>query len=319
MPLKSLKEKLANVAGGEILGDASAGERESKPSKPRKPKKTKIPSEPKVKKIKKPKEEKVEVGEISTKRKHSIFSSKVEDQMEIIEEPESNEEDEDKSQEIDKIRDSVEGYEDVLSILGIKESIDIDSDFTSDELDYIEFTQTQPIGFDFEEVTDFISRTKYAMHKLESALKQRDRDVVRVASQVKLVEQKMVEANQAKELERMMGGMTAEERLIEENMELKVVINDLNRDIKTGTGNKIRIKAMENELEVLRTENEMLRLNEPHLAKTLPTSLPKGLPKGLPTGYPEDNHSKLPAFKDSNENDMLEGMLKDIGGLYDDE
>ena len=133
----------------------------------------------------------------------------------------------------------------------IKEHLEVDVDFKSDELDYVEFTQTQPLGFDFDEVTHFISLTKYTMHNLEKALKQRERDIVKVASQVKRVEQKMIEANQAKEMERMIGGMTEEERLIEENMELKVTINELNRKLANGADNENIIKDLKSQVEVL--------------------------------------------------------------------
>lgn len=259
MPLKSLKDKIASVAGGEVLGDTNVPNSDDNKLETKSSKKSDKKETTKGRRItrekSKAKQRSKEKVKIETKRRPSMFNRKKEE-VEEIEEIKDNEvsnvieEEEEKAHSISAVRDAVEGYEDVLSILGVKEHLEIDVDFKSDELDYVEFTQTQPLGFDFDEVTHFISLTKYTMHNLEKALKQRERDIVKVASQVKRVEQKMIEANQAKEMERMIGGMTEEERLIEENMELKVTINELNQKIASGANNEEIIKDLKNQIEV---------------------------------------------------------------------
>lgn len=325
MPLKSLKDKIASVAGGEILGDTNVydesdrGEdkKETKKSKPIVKKETTKGRKRKPREKSKTKVKRKENAKVETKRRPSMFNLKKEE-VEVIEEVKDNEvanvveEEEEKAHSISAVRDAVEGYEDVLSILGVKEHLEIDVDFKSDELDYVEFTQTQPLGFDFDEVTHFISLTKYTMHNLEKALKQRERDIVKVASQVKRVEQKMIEANQAKEMERMIGGMTEEERLIEENMELKVTINELNRKLASGADNENMIKDLKNQVEVLMSENDMLKLGN---------SSSQGKHGGLPTGLPKTNElpGGLPAFEEEEAVDLFEDMISEIGGLYDDE
>ena len=318
MPLKSLKDKIASVAGGEVLGDTNVpnsddNKLEAKSSKKSDKKETKKGRRITKEKSKaKPKSK--EKAKVETKRRPSMFNMKKE-KVEEIEEVKDNEvsniieEEEEKAHSISAVRDAVEGYEDVLSILGVKEHLEIDVDFKSEELDYVEFTQTQPLGFDFDEVTHFISLTKYTMHNLEKALKQRERDIVKVASQVKRVEQKMIETNQAKEMERMIGGMTEEERLIEENMELKVTINELNRKLASGADNENMIKDLKNQVEVLMSENDMLKLGNQGKPGGLPTGLPR--PKELPGG--------LPAFDEEDAVDLFDDMISEIGGLYDDE
>lgn len=314
MAFKSLKNKISNVAGGEILGEARAEEvNESQPTIRRKEpatsksKTTKIsrdnlssdPKAAKPKKTKNPKKERPARGFGMFGRKKEVKEQEEEIVSNALPKRVKQEESENKT---NKFKDAVDGYEDVLSILGIKKHIELDVDFKSDQLDYVEFTQTQPLGFDFDEVTDFISRTKYTMHKLESALEQRDIDIVRVASEVKRVEQKMIDANQAKELERMIGGMTEEERLIEENMELKVQVNDLTRKIKNDSGNSEILKELNKEIEILKAENNMLKMSNI-----------------------SDDLNKLPSFESVEklgkkaEENLFDNMLDDIGGLYDEE
>lgn len=317
MPLKSLKDKIASVAGGEVLGDTNVPNSDDNKLETKSSKKSDKKETTKGRRItrekSKAKQRSKEKVKIETKRRPSMFNRKKEE-VEEIEEIKDNEvsnvieEEEEKAHSISAVRDAVEGYEDVLSILGVKEHLEIDVDFKSDELDYVEFTQTQPLGFDFDEVTHFISLTKYTMHNLEKALKQRERDIVKVASQVKRVEQKMIEANQAKEMERMIGGMTEEERLIEENMELKVTINELNQKIASGANNEEIIKDLKNQIEVLMSENDMLKLED-----SSTQGKHGGLPKTnkLPGG--------LPVFEEEDAVDLFEDMISEIGGLYDDE
>ena len=315
MPLKSLKDKIASVAGGEVLGDTNVPNSDDNKLETKSSKKSDKKETTKGRRI--TREKSKGKTKVETKRRPSMFNMKKE-KTEEIEEVKDNEvsnvieEEEEKAHSISAVRDAVEGYEDVLSILGVKEHLEIDVDFKSDELDYVEFTQTQPLGFDFDEVTHFISLTKYTMHNLEKALKQRERDIVKVASQVKRVEQKMIETNQAKEMERMIGGMTEEERLIEENMELKVTINELNQKLASGANNEEIIKDLKSQVEVLMSENDMLKLG---------SSSNQGKPGRLPTGLPKSNElpGGLPAFEEEDAVDLFEDMISEIGGLYDDE
>ena len=308
--LESIKNKIANLAGNETLGEAATKKEDQEKSLKRKRSKLKkevtpIPQNESVFDDPSPTrmEERIERAKVyrkkrekkkeqqQEKREQPVFEPNTEG-FEIISSPTTDK----KSSEINVVENAVEGYQDVLSMLGIKESVKLDVSFKSDELDYVEFTQTTPLGFDFDEVTDFISRAKYTMHKLETALNQRDQDIIRLASEVKKVEKRMIEQAQEKELAKMMGGMTEEERLIEENMELKVEINELSRKLKDISESSQSVSGLNKEVEALRSENEFLRMN----------SLNKPLPK-------------QEVEPSSNENeDPFSEMLEDIGGLYDE-
>lgn len=315
MALKSIRDKISSVVGGESLGDARTEEIKKSPKPaPIKQKSLKEDSGNKTKRIKS-KPEKKGTKETQEKnhanKKPNFFKRKeeveeVEVKKEVVEKkipkiPKTEKEDKDNKVKNLGIKDVMEGYEDILSILGIKEEIKVDVEFTSEQLDYVEFTQTQPLGFDFDEVTDFISRAKYSMHKLESALKQREKDVVRIASEVKRVEHRIAEQNTQRELDRMIGGMTEEERLIEENMELKVQISELTRKLKDNSGND-KVAKLSKQIEVLQAENNMLKLNNT-------------------TKNNNTFANKLPSFEKNEEDkeDLFDNMLDDIGGLYDDE
>lgn len=276
MPLKKIKDKITNIAEGEILGDAAVNPEDIEDNnfrdfeisyetedKPQKIKKKKTPKDIKRKEVReKPPITKKE----SRGNKKAISSELPNDGL-------------------------IDGYQDILNLLGIKPSLNLNLEFTSEDLDYVEFTQTQPLGFDFDEVTDFISRVKYNLYKQEAALRQRESDIKRLASEVKKVEERMIAQNQAKELERMVGGMTEEERLIEENMDLKVQVNELTRQLKNG--DKDITNALKKEIEALKAENDILKM-------TGKSSLPK-------------------VDFDDEEDDMFSDMLEEIGGLYEDE
>lgn len=273
MPLKSIREKISSVAGSETLGEAKTKKEDKVKGEVRKPKRvskkpTKKESTPKRKPVEsKPNEEViVNVAEKNvSKPQHTVDDLVVH-------------------------HHSVEGYKDVLKILGVKEHLDVEVDFNSTQLDYINFGQTTPLGLDYEEVTDFVSRVKFTLHKLESALKQREKDIVSVASEVKKIEKRMMEQNQEKELERMVGGMTEEERLIQEVMELRVEKNELSKDIK----------SLEKENLMLKDKvNDSSKNNHNVQSK-------KG---GLPT----------PPIEPLSEDDIFGEMLGKIGGLYGDE
>lgn len=334
MPLKSLKDKISNIAGEEVLGSAVTAADKGKPSKPEKAaaprrketKLTKIVSPDKKEVKEKPAKEKKERQSKGTFK--DLFKQKEKEIEQEEEELEQEAVSKEKSAEIiGEMKDIIEGYEDVLLFLGVKEIIDPEVDFNSTQLDYIEFSQTQPVGFDFDEVTDFISRTKYTLHKLESALEQRNRDVIKVASEVKRVEEKMIAANQAKELERMIGGKTQEEIMLEENMELKIKINELRKQMQLG--NSEEISRLNRKIEVLESENQMLQsLSVPKPQKEsvgLPnvpkSTLEKTKKAPKPAKQTQKSTLPLPSFSDFGENkeDDFESMLNEIGGLYTDE
>lgn len=344
MPFKSLKEKINTLASGEILGETEE-EREEREKKERSEKSNKRNREqsapiPKAKKTREPKKarEKKSPVESFFKRKPTLES---EEDIKSISIPK-----EEKKEKI-KLIDSVDGYEDVLAILGIKEDLKMGLDFESGDLDYIEFSQTTPLGFDFDEVTDFISRMKYILNKYENAVKQRDKEIVILASEIKKVEQRMIEQNQAKEMEKMMGGMTEEERLIEENMDLKVELNKLKAQKANANGvdNKV-VEELQNQIKALRAENQILtsRMMNENKNVDLPAQ-PKGLPsieekKESQKDLPPMNLGTLPEISAKDMSDIidveegedflntlmkmgkpkkvdkLESMLDDLGGDY---
>lgn len=327
MPLKSLKNKINKIASGEILGETieerrrKAEEAEAKArakaemeATAKLKKQEKLKKLKKLKKSRKPKKEKEVKEKVEKERKvskESFFKRK-----EILHEPEDvevKEEFEDFGnvepeieEDSDKIpvREAIEGYKDVLAILNIKEDLNLEVEFKSSDLDYIEFTPTTPLGFDFDEVTDFISRVKYLINRYEAALEQRNKEIVILASEAKKVEKRMVEQNHARELEKIMGGMTEEESLWEENGNLKIELNNLRAEIVNNKANSDYIKKLEEQLRALTAENEMLikssisRENK-STDENLPTpQLPpttSSLPPAPSLGLPQE--SKLPNIK----------------------
>lgn len=328
MPLKSLKNKINKIASGEILGETieerrrKAEETEAKArAKAEMEAAAELKKQEKLKKSRKPKKTKENKEKIEKERKvskESFFKRK-----EILHEPEDVEIKEefeefgDVEPEIkedpDKIpvREAIEGYKDVLAILNIKEDLNLEVEFKSSDLDYIEFTPTTPLGFDFDEVTDFISRVKYLINRYESALEQRNKEIVILASEAKKVEKRMIEQNHARELEKIMGGMTEEESLLEENGDLKIEVNSLKAEIANNKANSDYIKKLEEKLRALTAENEMLIKSSisresqsiddnianptlPSATSKLPSATSK-LPPAPSLGLPKE--SKLPNIK----------------------
>lgn len=381
--MKSLREKLNEMASGEILGE-TVEERKRKASEAKGKERAKAEmkrveelkrkgkaarptkeKEPKVKKVKEPKPPKAPKSPKPPREPKSIPERKVskesffkrKEPKEAFEKPIKKEEENyymenhyepeiEESINPNEIKDIIkgaeEGYEDVLSILNIKENIKLDVDFKSSDLDYIEFTPTAPLGFDFDEVTDFISRVKYTINRYEAALEQRNKDVIITASEVKRVERRMIEQNHDREVERIVGNsMSEEESLIEENSNLIIEINNLKGLILEYKTNSPEVKRLEEEVRALRAENEMLihqnvnpqnlpifddetNVNSSNKQSSLPASLPtfendeKGSMLDL-NEFPkkrdikkEGHKVQMPAFKDLpveipsyNEDEML--------------
>lgn len=308
MAINKLKDKLANLAGNETLGSAEVAQPARVPKPKVAPKAIKEqPQRAKPaggKSISKPKEKPATSLKKPRRAKRAKKSEEVvveTDKLSIL----SSNTTEKKSNDVVVVEGSVEGYKDVLSIVGIKEELTLDVDFKSDELDYVEFSLTTPFGFDQDEVTDFISRTKYTLHKYEGALTKRNRDVVMLASEVKKVEQRMIAANQEEHMAKMIGGMTEEERLIEENMELKVEVNNLKRKMKN-VSNDDSVANMKKEIEALRAENHILTMSQ----------RPEGL--SLPKLDKFDSQDFLDDMMKSTEEDPLSAMLEGLGGDYDE-
>lgn len=308
MALKSIRNKIANMTGGEVLGEADAEFKESEVinNQSKKPKNKIMTKKPTTKKAK-PVSRSSETLVKSYNKTSSNLSTNSHNKTpaNLGSNPENktfSNKTEKKASQVNILNNAIEGYEDVLAILGIKEEVEVEVDFKSDDMDYVEFSQTTPLGFDFDEVTDFISRTKYTLYKLESALAQRNKDIVTIASEVKKVEQKMMEKNQERELDKMLGGMTEEERLITDNMDLKVEINNLERE----KSNLLR------ELDEARKNSvlvEELREELAELKRTKSSEKFTGLPSGLPM---MDNTEDLESV------DPFDDMIKDIGGFYDE-
>lgn len=340
MPFKSIKDKIENFAGDEILGETLADkekrerERRNSRDKPRvssreekKPSNSKIeenqPKEKVGKKVnpenketkqkahkrsifkfeRKPKEKKAKEDKVLPKRSNLI------EQTESVSKSTGEHSNQDNKKaaktaplSLQTMHNLVEGYQDVLEILNIKEISDLKLDFESKDLDYIEFTQTTPVGFDFEEVADFIAKMKYVLSRMETALNKRDQEVIILASEVKKVEKRMIEQNQEKEMKKMIGGMTEEEMLIEENLDLRVKINQLEESLRTGAGSG-EVERLKRENKALREENKMLMLAQVSTENTQNTtsSLPKvsnELPKMKPTQSPKSSIPPMPVFSE---------------------
>lgn len=319
MPIKSLKQKLSDIASGEILGETleerrrkaeekrekDAAQKEIAEAKPRREKKVREPKPPKEKKVKEPKAPKEK--KVKTPRqpkpierkvsKESIFKRKepiIEELEEVVEVVETQPIGESEENEVVVSPEIEAGYKDVLSILNIKENLKVEVDFQSSDLDYIEFTPTTPVGFDFDEVTDFISRVKYALNRYEAAIKQRNKDLILVASEVKRVERKMVEENEDRELSKIINdNMTEEEALIQENFELKIEIQDLQGKLLNGKNESLEIRKLKEEIEALRAENELLMntmIDDSKTTSSLPISKNKD---SLPSFDLDDDFENL--------------------------
>lgn len=357
MPIRSFKDKITSLASGEILGETLTDKEEKakKPSPQPEIKKEISKKDPKVKSEKIPKEPNPQsppvrksspqkIKEEKAPKEGGFFKRRKKEDLEevVVQEERRVQETSRKSISTEKdnkmIREAIAGYEDVLELLNIVEEVRLDVEFTSKDMDYIEFTPTTPLGFDFDEVTDFISRVKYILSKYESALKQRNKDLIIVASEVKKVEQKMVEQNQSKELERMIGGMTEEEKLIEENMDLRVEVNNLKMQL-LNNGNASAIKRLENEIEILRAENRMLISKEINSSESQ-SSDNFSLPKSGVTSVEAHGNGSLPSLpndmsmpnlsddnlsydiketRSPNSMDSIDEMIKNMGGFEEDE
>lgn len=306
MALRNIKDKIASITEGENLGSAKTGsdyldEYEKIKHEPKVKKENKAPNKKEIKqKVEKPSKP----SKLSKLSKPSKLDKVEDTKIDSVRKPNVKKND-DKVVDVEiKTDDLIDGYKDIISMLGIKEFLTLNLDFTSQDLDYVEFTQTQPLGFDFDEVTDFISRIKYNLYKLESALRQRDSDIKRLASEVKRVEEKMIAINQQKELDRMIGGMTEEERLIEENMDLKVQLNEVKRSLVSSERESEANSNLMKRIEALQIENDILKSSQ----ESGGNFSNKGIGK-LPPVLEDENIDDV---------DIFTNMLEDIGGLYDE-
>lgn len=206
-----------------------------------------------------------------------------------------------------------EGYEDVLAVLNISPEAEVNAPFTADDLSYIEFSQTTPVGFDFDEVADFVERMQYILVVYENAMKSRDEDVLRLASEIKKVEKKLVSQNQDKQLEMMMGGMSDEDRLRDENFELKLEVNDLRSKVKSLSSNNVEITRLKKRIKELENENEFLKLGKSSEGSAKKTS---DSSDGLPTLDDILGPSPKSKAKGSNDGDLLDDMLDSMKGEF---
>lgn len=218
-----------------------------------------------------------------------------------------------------------EGIEDVLAILNISEKANANVPFTANDLAYIEFTQTTPVGFDFDEVADFVERMQYVLILYENALRDRDEDVLKLASEVKKIEKKLVTQNQDKQLEMMMGGASDEELLRDENFQLKLEVESLKEKVRTLSSSTSEINNLKEEIKSLRSENEFLRLDQ---AKSKVTVDEAGLPvlekSTKKAKIANDDMSELPSLDDilgpapskKTSGDPMDDMLDSMKGEF---
>lgn len=362
MPIRSLKNKFEQITNGERIGEIESEkeleqrEREKKASPSNKSKQEeKTPKNTRI-----PRKERIEEKDVEENKKGGLFSKKDKKEKEPkdkksffqkkekpSESPEITPKVEQKKEEPRKASEMIgtvkpefleDGYLDVLEILNIKPTSKVDVEMSSNDMDYIEFTQTTPLGFSFEEVTDFIARTKYIYKTYETLTKKRDADVQILASEVKKVEKRMMEQNQEKEMEKMIGGMTEEERLIEENLDLKVKVNELTNKLNSPSKEESNlIKELKKKIEILTQENAMLVMSNNGFEQENPVqSLPAieekkdTQTKGLPsfdinsTGEPKEKSDFLSDLlqmgsktNDKDEVDPMDRMIHQMGGEED--
>lgn len=286
MPIRSLKNKFEQITNGERIGEIESEEeleqreREKKASTSKSKQEKKTPKNTRI-----PRKEMIEEKDVEENKKGGLFSKKDKKEKEQKDKKsffQKKEKPSESPEMISKVEQKKEGprkaseligtvnpefledgYLDVLEILNIKPTSKVDVEMSSNDMDYIEFTQTTPLGFSFEEVTDFIARTKYIYKTYETLIKKRDADVQILASEVKKVEKRMMEQNQEKEMEKMIGGMTEEERLIEENLDLKIKVNELTNKLNSPYKEESNlIKELNKKIEILTQENTMLIMSK---------------------------------------------------------
>lgn len=315
MAINKLKNKIKDMASGEFLGETEAPEKDSLQESPlkREPEKKETPKNMKSKvasifkkdsKPNKPTEEKLLRR---AKRAEEYNENKLKASSQKSEDSDSPK----KSRELNVVEGSVEGYKNVLEVLGIKEDLGLEVLFTSDDLDYIQFNRSAPVGFDMQEVTDFISRVKYVLNVYEKGLKQRNKDIVYLASENKKIEKKMMERYQEEELARVLGEKTEQEELIEENVDLKIMVSNLKNELKEVRSGQSGSNRVQDELDALRAENEYLRTEETREQKE----------KGKKAEPKEKGFQGLPPLDevDNNKKDSFDEMLDGLGGLYNEE
>ena len=197
-------------------------------------------------------------------------------------------------------------YGDVLAVLGINSTSNVDVIYQAKDLDYIQFTQTTPLGFDFDEVADFIAKTKSVVSTYERELEKRDNDVQKLAQEVRKIEQRMIEQRQEEQLNMMMGEVSEEERLLQENVELKMEIEELQRKLRLLSNSNTNTQKLEREVQALRAENEVLRQAQAEFTTIEDKVIEEKLPKFPPVGQA----NSMPPLVDDTQ-DILDELLMD--------
>lgn len=280
MAIKGFKKKLKNIASGETLGDVKVVETK----------------ETQVKE--KPARNKPAKGKVSKKPPKM---SELEQRPKVAQKPA-------KETSKDTVTEPFPGYKTILEMAEVRLEQNLDLEFNSSDIDYVQFSQTVPEGFDYDEVSDFLSRVKYNTHKLEIALKQRNDDLVKLAREVKAAQDEIALVKQ----DMYQGDATELEKQIEENVELQIEINTLQAKLANAAEGTSETKRLLSEIEALKSENEYLRYELS--SNSQPNVELPSIEKDETFELPNLGDNELPALDDDMDK-LFDSMLDDIGGL----
>lgn len=280
MAIKGFKKKLKNIASGETLGDVKVVETK----------------ETQVKE--KPARNKPAKGKVSKKPPKM---SELEQRPKVAQKPA-------KETSKDTGAEPFPGYKTILEMAEVRLEQNLDLEFNSSDIDYVQFSQTVPEGFDYDEVSDFLSRVKYNTHKLEIALKQRNDDLVKLAREVKAAQDEIALVKQ----DMYQGDATELEKQIEENVELQIEINTLQAKLANAAEGTSETKRLLSEIEALKSENEYLRYELS--SNSQPNVELPSIEKDETFELPNLGDNELPALDDDMDK-LFDSMLDDIGGL----
>lgn len=280
MAIKGFKKKLKNIASGETLGDVKVVETK----------------ETQVKE--KPARNRPAKGKVSKKPPKM---SELEQRPKVAQKPA-------KETSKDTAAEPFPGYKTILEMAEVRLEQNLDLEFNSSDIDYVQFSQTVPEGFDYDEVSDFLSRVKYNTHKLEIALKQRNDDLVKLAREVKAAQDEIALVKQ----DMYQGDATELEKQIEENVELQIEINTLQAKLANAAEGTSETKRLLSEIEALKSENEYLRYELS--SNSQPNVELPSIEKDEAFELPNLGDNELPALDDDMDK-LFDNMLDDIGGL----